>query len=76
MSEFLLTLEAARVRAGYSLQEAAKVTEVRAARLAAMEADSSGVTYQVARRVCRAYRVSVGLIYWGRVEDFHRKMRG
>jgi DNA-binding XRE family transcriptional regulator len=73
--ELKITLEAARVRAGYSLDEAAEKLGITRQTLRSYEADCSKAKAGVLMSAVELYRYPLDLIYFGDADDFAEKVR-
>ena len=70
-----MTLEAARINAGYTQIEAAKLFGIHYQTLARLEEDSSKMPYEFIRKIPRIYGVPVDDIYFGLRNEFIRFAR-
>lgn len=71
-----MTLEAARINAGYTQIEAAKLFGIHYQTLAKLEEDSSKTPYDFIRKIPQIYGVPVDDIYFGLKNEFIRFVRG
>lgn len=70
-----IQLRAARVNAGYSLQDAALEAKVSADTISRYEKDSSNIPYALLNRLLEMYRVDLDFIFLGNSSDFIGKLR-
>lgn len=73
--KFLVTLEAARVNAGYTVKEAAKVLGVHHHTLYSHEKDSSNVTFSFIEKVEAVYKIPKVHIFFGDKYEFIRTLQ-
>jgi len=71
---FLITLEAARVNAGYTVREAAKLLGVHYQTLYSHEKDSSNVSFSFIEKVEAVYKIPKIHIFFGNKSEFIRIM--
>lgn len=71
---FLITLEAARVNAGYTVREAAKLIGVHYQTLYSHEKDSSNVSFSFIEKVESVYKIPKVYIFFGNKSEFIRTM--
>lgn len=72
----LITLEAARTNAGYSLKEAAPMFGIHHQTLSKYEKDSSEVPFSFIEKIPQIYKVPKEYIFFGDKYDFIRTIRG
>lgn len=72
---FLITLEAARVNAGYSMQDASLLFGVHHQTLSSYEKDSSKVPFSFVDKVPQVYKVPNANIFFGNKYEFIRTLR-
>ena len=72
MSQYLVTLEAARVNAGLTQVDAANKLGVHPQTLARWERDSSKVPYAKKCKIEETYHIPKGLIFFGKQFEFTR----
>lgn len=70
-----ITLEAARINAGYSQIEASKLFEVHYQTLAKWENDNSKMPYDMIKKIPKIYGISSNNIFFGRRNEFIRFIR-
>ncbi|MCZ3847155.1 helix-turn-helix transcriptional regulator [Lactobacillus crispatus] len=75
-NDLKMTLEAARVNAGYTQVQAAKILGLKPTTLASWEKDSTRLSYVEAHRLARLYRITPDLLFFGSKYEFIRKMKG
>ncbi|HIU63661.1 MAG TPA: helix-turn-helix transcriptional regulator [Candidatus Avacidaminococcus intestinavium] len=75
-NDLKMTLEAARVNAGYTQVQAAKILGLKPTTLASWEKDSTRLSYVEAHRLARLYRITPDLLFFGNKYEFIRKMKG
>lgn len=73
--KFLITLEAARINAGYSMQEASVLFGVHHQTLSSYEKDSSKVPFSFVDKVPQVYKVPKVNIFFGDKYEFIRTLR-
>ncbi len=73
--EFLITLEAARVNAGYLLKDAAPLLGVHHQTLASYEKDSSNLSFSFIEKVSAVYKIPKANIFFGDKYEFIRTLR-
>ncbi len=62
-NDLKMTLEAARVNAGYTQVQAAKILGLKPTTLASWEKDSTRLSYVEAHRLARLYRITPDLLF-------------
>lgn len=72
---FLITLDAARVNAGYTVREAAKLLGVHYQTLYSHEKDSSNVSFSFIEKVESAYKIPKVHIFFGDKYEFIRTLQ-
>lgn len=72
----IITLEAARVNAGYSQQEAGKLFGVHYQTVAKWEQDNSKMPYNMIEKIPLIYHISKDNIFFGSKNEFIRLLRG
>ena len=75
-NDLKMTIEAARVNAGYTQVQAAKILGLKPTTLASWEKDSTRLSYVEAHRLARLYRITPDLLFFGNKYEFIRKMKG
>ena len=70
-----ITLEAARINAGYTQKEAAPLFGIHYQTLAKLEDDSSDAPYSFIQAIPRVYKISPDNIFFGRKNEFIRLLR-
>lgn len=70
-----ITLEAARINAGYTQKEAAPLFGIHYQTLAKLEDDSSDAPYSFIQAIPRVYKISPDNIYFGQKNEFIRLLR-
>lgn len=75
MCNFKITLRAARVNAGYSLEEVAEKIGKSVATIAKYQRDSSNIPRLLLLQLLDLYAVPADVIFFGRESDFIAKMR-
>lgn len=70
-----ITLEAARINAGYTQKEAAPLFGVHYQTLAKLEDDSSDAPYSFIQAIPRVYKISPDNIFFGQKNEFIRLLR-
>lgn len=75
-NDLKMTLEAARVNAGYTQVQAAKILGLKPTTLASWEKDSTRLSYVEAHRLARLYRITPDLLFFGNKYEFISKMKG
>lgn len=70
-----ITLEAARVMAGYTQAEAARQLGVAPSTLASWESNSTKLSYLEANRLAKLYGIEPDLLFFGKRNDFIRNIR-
>lgn len=75
-NDLKMTLEAARVNAGYTQVQAAKILGLKPTTLASWEKDSTRLSYVEAHRLARLYRITPDLLFFGSKYEFISKMKG
>lgn len=75
-NDLKMTLEAARVNAGYTQVQAAKVLGLKPTTLASWEKDSTKLSYVEAHRLAKLYGITPDLLFFGNKYEFIRKMKG
>ncbi len=75
-NDLKMTLEAARVNAGYTQVQAAKILGLKPTTLASWEKDSTRLSYVEAHRLARLYRITPDLLFFDNKYEFIRKMKG
>lgn len=73
--EIQITLEAARVNAGYSQKEAAKLFDVHYQTLAKWESNNSKMPHDKIEKIPKIYRVPKSIIFFGSKNEFIRKLQ-
>ncbi|WP_271002149.1 helix-turn-helix transcriptional regulator [Listeria seeligeri] len=71
----LITLKAARVNCGYTINEAAKLVGVHMQTLSKFEKDSSKMPLSLLKRVAELYHISEDNIFFGNENEFIRTLR-
>lgn len=71
-----LTLEAARINAGYTQAQAAKILGLKPTTLAGWEKDSTKLSYIAAHRLAKLYGITPDLLFFGNKYEFISRMRG
>ncbi|MBF0709761.1 MULTISPECIES: helix-turn-helix domain-containing protein [unclassified Gemella] len=62
-----ITLEAARVNAGYTMREVATITGVHHQTVSKYEKDSSKIPFDLMNSLCELYKISKDEIFFGKV---------
>lgn len=70
-----ITLEAARINAGYTQKEAAPLFGIHYQTLAKLEDDSSDAPYSFIQAIPRVYKISSDNIFFGQKNEFIRLLR-
>lgn len=70
-----ITLEAARVNAGYTQKEAAPLFGMHYQTLAKLEEDSSDAPYSFIQAIPSVYKVPADFIFFGKRNEFIRLLR-
>lgn len=70
-----ITLTAARINAGYSQKEAAKILGLKPSTLADWEKDSTRLSYVEANRLAKLYGIKPDLLFFGDRNEFIRYLR-
>ncbi len=70
-----ITLEAARINAGYTQKEAAPLFGIHYQTLAKLEDDSSDAPYSFIQAIPRVYKISPDNIFFGQKNEFIRLLR-
>lgn len=70
-----ITLTAARINAGYSQEEAAKILGLKPSTLAGWEKDSTKLSYVEANRLAKLYGIKPDLLFFGNRNEFIRYLR-
>lgn len=73
--QFKVTLEAARVNAGYTQTEAGKQMGRPYSTIAGWEQNSTNITYYDVLQLAKVYGIKPDRIYFGKKSDFIRKVR-
>ncbi|MCO7126183.1 helix-turn-helix transcriptional regulator [Sporolactobacillus shoreicorticis] len=73
--KLMITLEAARRNAGYTLKEAAPLFHIHEQTLAAYENDSSDVPFSFIRMIPNVYHFPTNNIFFGKKYEFIRTIR-
>ncbi|MCT3603194.1 XRE family transcriptional regulator [Lactobacillus acidophilus] len=71
-----MTLEAARINAGYTQAEAARALGLKPTTLATWEKDSTKLSYLMAQRLAALYGVTPDLLFFGKKYEFIRRIKG
>lgn len=71
-NEIQLTLEAARVNAGYTQNEAAKKLGITQTTLSSWEKNSTKVSFLDAQRIGKIYNIEPKLLFFGPKNEFIR----
>lgn len=74
-SDLKMTLEAARINAGYTQVEAAERLGLKPTTLAGWEKDSTKLSYVEAHRLAKLYGITPDLLFFGNKYDFIRKIK-
>lgn len=75
MMNFLVTLEASRVNAGYTVRQAAPLLGVHHQTLYSYEKDSSNVPHSFIEKAEDLYKIPKGNIFFGNRYEFIRRIR-
>lgn len=67
-----MSMEAARVNAGYTQEEASKLFGVHVQTLAKLENDNSKMSYDLIQKIPEVYKVPANLIFFGLKNEFIR----
>ena len=67
-----MTMEAARVNAGYTQEQAGKLFGVHQQTLAKWEIDNSKMPYDMIQKIPEVYKVPANLIFFGSKNEFIR----
>ena len=70
-----LTLESARVNAGYTQVQAADKLGLKPTTLASWERDSTKLSYVEAHRLAKLYGITPDLLFFGQKSEFIRSIR-
>lgn len=70
-----ITLEAARINAGFTQKQAAEALDLKASTLAGWEKDSTKLSYLEAHRLAHLYGVNPDILFFGNKNEFIRFIR-
>ena len=74
-SDLKMTLEAARVNAGFTQAQAAEKLGLKPSTLAGWEKDSTRLSYIEAHRLAKLYGITPDLLFFGNKYDFIRRIK-